>query len=175
MGSVSVLQRTLVSLAVVGFCLPQPALAAGADAGPTPRVIDVALARGGVLLGQVVDSQGTTLATVTVLFFSGDRRVAVAQTDAQGYFAVNGLRGGVYRVVAAGSQTTFRLWTPGHAPPRSRTGILLVGGRDTIRGQMPSFGALGFWLSNPWVLTGAAAAAVAVPIAVHNAQRPSSP
>ncbi len=165
------LRPVLVWAAVLGFCLPQPVLAAGS----TPRVVDVELSRGGELLGQLVDRQGTAMAKQSVTVSSGDRRIAVARTDSSGHFTVVGLRGGVYQVTAADSQTTFRLWAPGSAPPLSKAGILLVGGRETVRGQVPGLGGLKFWLSNPWVLTGAAAVAVAVPIIIHNAQRPSSP
>lgn len=173
MRRVRIIRPALVALAVLGFCLPQPMLAA-VD-GPAPTTGDVALADGGVLLGQVVDRQGASLARVTVSLRGTDGRMAVTETDSGGYFSIGGLRGGAYEVLAAGGRGKFRLWTPGNAPPKSRKGVLVVGGRRTVRGQYPQFGALGFWLSNPWVLAGVAAAAVAVPIAIHNAQRPSSP
>ena len=168
-------QRAIVLLAVLGICLPQPVLAAGIPAGPMPRVADVALSDGGKLIGQVVDPQGAPRAEVTVSVLRDARPVAMAATDANGYFSVVGLRGGVYHVATPDLQATVRLWTPGSAPPASQAGVLLVSGGETVRGQLPGFGALKFWLSNPWVLTGAAAAAVAVPIAIHNSQRPSSP
>lgn len=169
------IQKPLVCLAALGFCLPQSAWAAGVAPGRTPVVVDVELADGGVLLGQVVNGQGRSLARIPVSFWTRDRQIAATQTDANGCFAVGGLRGGVYQVVTTTGQGTFRLWTPGNAPPLARKGALLVVDREVVRGQIPGMGALTFWLSNPWVLAGVVATAVAVPIAINNAQRPSSP
>ena len=175
MKGVGIIRRMLVSLAVLGFCLPQSVLAAGVAADQTSAVVDVALADGGVLLGQVVDPQGMSLERVPVLLRDRDRETATTKTDASGYFAIRGLRGGVYQVVAPNGHGTFRLWAPGTAPPLSQQGALVVTGRETVRGQLPGFGALTFWLSNPWVVAGVVATAVAVQVAIHNAERPSSP
>lgn len=174
MKGVGMVRGVLVSLAVVGFCFPQPLSAAGAVPDQRPVVIDVALMDGGVLLGQVVDPQGASLKGVPVSLRDRDREVAAAKTNDGGFFAVRGLRGGVYQIVAAEGHGAYRLWTPGTAPPSSQQGALVVAGRQTVRGQFGG-GALRFWLANPWVIAGIVATAVAVPVAIHNAQRPSSP
>ena len=164
----------LVSLAVVGFCLPQPLLAAVAAGQPAPDIADVALLDGGVLMGRVVDSQGVSLANVPVSLRSQSLEIAATTTDQSGLFAVRGLRGGVYQIVAAESHQSYRLWAPGMAPPSSQPGALVVAGGQTVRGQF-SPGALGFWLTSPLVVAGIVATAVAIPVALHNADRPSSP
>ncbi len=171
MKCVGVLRGFLVSLAAAGCCLPQTALAAAAAPNRPQLVTDVELRQGGILLGQVVDPQGMPLAKVSVSLQDQAREIARAKTDANGYFAVRGLRGGVYQIVAAEGHGAFRLWTPGHAPPTSHKGALVVAGRQAVRGQC---GVLNFWLSNPWVVAGIVATAVAVPVAVHNAKRPAS-
>ena len=143
-----------------------------------------------------VISQGVPLAKVPVLLqgrdFQGrDREIAQAMTDANGNFAVRGLRGGVSQLAAGGSQEIFRLWKPGTAPPLAREGVLLVVDRRTVRGQCggpqcgvptscgPSPGlckGMSHWLANPWVVTGIVATSVAVPVAIHNSGgRPASP
>ncbi len=192
-----VVKGVLVSLAVVGFCLPQTALAAGASVGRAPIVVDVALTDGGVLYGQVVDPQGSALVKVPVLLRDRDRELARAVTDKNGYFAVRGLRGGVYQLATVGGQGMFRLWKPGSAPPASEQGALLIVQGDTVRGQCESCGEptcgagcdscggargepacgsrLAVWLANPWVVAGIVATAVAVPVAIHNSGRPASP
>lgn len=194
MKGVGIIKRVSVVLAVVGLCLPQAVLAGGEVANRSPAVVDVTLKDGGVLLGQVVDPQGAPLAKVPVSLRDRDREVARTMTDSGGYFAVRGLRGGVYQLVAARGCGEFRLWKPGTAPPGSRQGALLVASRETVRGQGceaascdagagcgcgsgcgSGCGGLSYWLSNPWVVAGIVATAVAVPVAIHNADRPASP
>ena len=167
-----VIRGALASLAVLGLCVPQSAFAAAASVNRAPAVTDVVLMDGGVLVGQVVDPQGVALAKVPVSLRGRDREVARTATDRNGYFAVRGLHTGVYQLVGAKSHRAYRLWTPGNAPPMSQRGALLVAGEDTVRGQA---GSLAFWLANPWVVAGVLATAVAVPVVVHNAERPSSP
>ncbi len=189
MKGMDLVKGVLVSLAAVGFCLPHPVLAASADVDRVPVVTDVGLSSGGVLVGQVVDSQGIALAKVPVSLQGGGREIARAQTDANGYFAVRGLRGGVHQLVTPGAQGTFRLWKSDTAPPLSQEGALLIVDRQMVRGQScepgcePGCGigcgscckGLSYWLANPWVVTGIVATAVAVPVAIHNSGRPSSP
>ena len=181
MTGIRVITGALVALAAVGCCLPQAVLAAGPAAGRTPVLMDVALMDGGVLIGQVVDTQGTALTKVPVSVWDHDREIATTATDGDGYFSVGGLRGGVCRIVAAGVHGPYRLWAPGTAPPVSQPSALLVVGHDTVRAQScgpccgPWGGALNCWLSNPWVVAGVVATAVTVPIAIHNSKRPTSP
>jgi hypothetical protein len=166
-----------ILLATVGVCLPQCALAA--QPVQSPHVIDVALSDGGVMLGQVVDTSGVPKSRVPVALHSGQQQVGVAKTDANGYFAFSGLRGGVYQVVAAEGHGAYRAWTPGTAPPTAQQGALVVAGEDLTRGQC---GRLGCWLSNPWVLAGIIAVAIAVPVGIAAADdddefipRPATP
>ena len=173
MKGVGSITGVLVALAVCGLCLPQPLLAAGATAKRAPIVSDVALANGGVLIGQVVNPQGHSIAKVPVSLRDEQREIAKTETDKNGYFAVRGLRGGVYQIVAAEGQGTYRIWTPGSSPPSAQKGALVVAGSETVRGQLG--GPLSFWLSNPWVVAGVVATAATVPVAIHNSDRPTSP
>ena len=169
----SVLRSILVSLAVVGFCLPQSVLAADTLPQQQPVVVDVALSSGGMLFGQVVDPQGVSLAQIPVSLLSQDREIAAVVTDQNGYFVASGLRDGVYQISTSAGQGTYRLWSPGMAPPSAEQGALIVYGEDTVRGQ---YGPIGHWLSNPWVIAGIVAVAVAVPVAISNSKKsPSSP
>ena len=171
MRSTSVVKWVLVSLAVLGFCLPQPVLAAIGNAESQPVVIDIALMDGGMLVGQVVDTQGAPQVKTPVSLQSQAKQIAVATTDENGYFAVRGLRDGVYEIVAAKGRGVYRLWTPGIAPPSAQRGALVVAGEDAVRGQS----CLRSLFSNPWFIAGFVATAVAVPVAIANSQSPSSP
>jgi len=165
----------MVSLAVVGFCLPQAAFAAEGPSGKAPALIDVALMDGGLLVGQVVNAQGTVLKDTPVSVHRQGQEIAKARTDERGYFAVRGLGGGIYEVRAAEGQGIYRLWAPGQAPPAAQKGVLVVAGRDMVRGQGPLLGHLGMCCGSPLFIAGVVAASIAVPVAVHNSERPRSP
>jgi hypothetical protein len=164
------LKGLAVGLAVLGFCLPEPLLAAGqADAA---SVVDVELqegAQGNVLVGQVTDPQGSAKANVPVVLYAGQRTLAVGRTDGNGRFAFGRLHGGVYQLITEGGQATYRAWTPGTAPPSARDAALVIASDQTVRGQYG--GRLRNWLANPWVIAGIVATAVAIPVALHNAHK----
>jgi len=185
----------LVSL-VAAVCLPR-ALWAGAVTPEQPTVVaDVAMTADGRLVGQVLDGRGSPLAGTRVAILDQGGQAAGATTDAAGYFAVAGLRSGVYQVAAAEGRAFYRVWAPGMAPPGAGQGALVVAGEDLVRGQLGSFlpfggfggrfggfgmGGLSGIFSNPWFAAAAVSASVAAPVAAHNAERnrieslPSSP
>ena len=156
----------VVSLATLGVCLPEVVIAATPQP-QMPAVVDIALADGGVLHGQVVDLQGSGVTGVPVSVKDKDRDVAGTTTTADGRFAVQGLKGGVYQVAAGQGQGVFRLWTSKAAPPSAQKDAI-------VYTQFGSGGGLKMLLANPIVIAGVVATAVAVPIAVANS-RPSSP
>ena len=166
-------QGSMVALAVVGFCLPQSLLAAELEPGSMDVVNDVALFDGGVLVGQVVDSQGLPLSNVSVSVKQGVMVRAMATTNEKGVFHVRGLQGGVYQVIAPGGGGVYRLWTSGSAPPAAQQGMLLVNGGGAAGGRGAMFSRS--MLRDPLIMGGLVATAIAVPIAVHYAGRPSSP
>lgn len=167
----AIFKGLVVSVAVLGICLPQPLLAS-TPVKQSPVVVDVALGQGGVFLGQVVDPNGAVKAKVPVSLRLGDRELAKAKTDTNGYFAFSGLRGGVYQVVTAKGVAAYRVWAERTAPPTAEKGALVVFGQDLMRGQLKCY------LANPWVVAGIVATAVAVPVGIHNSSSttvPSSP
>ena len=172
----------VVCLAVVGFCLPQPLLAAG-QTDRSPTVADVTLQKGpqgNVLLGRVLDQQGALQAGLPVALYGSGQKLAEAKTDGKGFFAFSNLRGGVYQVTAGEeSVTAFRAWTPGTAPPAAQPGALVVTGQDLVRGQhypiRHGLGRLQFWLSHPCVIAGIIATAVIIPVAINNCDKDKEP
>lgn len=181
MKSLGLVKAVAIVVATTGVCVPQ-ALMAAESVARQPIAADVALRDGGVLLGQVVDTQGTAKAGVAVTVHSGDRELAAAKTDAGGYFAFRGLGGGVYRLSAAEGQGLYRVWAPETAPASAGQGALIVAGQDLVRGDFGPGGEVIGWtkfcLSNPWVMAGLVAAAVAIPLALHEADdedEPASP
>jgi len=167
----------LALLAVLGSYLPWPAAAADAVPGAPPPATDVALGQGGLLVGRVVDGQGTPAANVPVsLQTFQNQPLAAVVSDPQGHFAIQGVRGGVYQLVTSQGPGVYRLWAPGTAPPGARPGVTVVMGGDTVRGAPPQ-GGLKAFLTNPWVIGAAVATAIAVPVAVAESRdkSPASP
>ncbi len=177
MKPIRVFQSWAVALATVGFCLPQVAFAAPQSQGSV--VTDVALQNGGVLLGQVLNTSGAPQKDVPVSIRTGKQELGIAKTDANGYFAFSGLRGGTYQVVAADGLGAFRAWAPGTAPSGSQQGALLVAGRDLARGQF-GCGPCGPPCWATLAVPAAIAAAIAIPVTIITAddnddQRPVTP
>lgn len=172
--------RSIAWLAVLGMCLPLPAMAAESHAAEPSTgaaaisVADVELGQGGLLLGQVLDAEAQPLVDSQVTVMAGSQPVATAQTDDNGVFAVTGLRGGMHQLDAGESRQFCRLWSPGTAPPAAESALQMVAGGDTIRGQWGPPPGNGFlqnakvWATNPFVVGGIVAAAVAIPVAIHN-------
>lgn len=166
-----VIHHVAVCLAAVGFCFPQIALAA-TPPNQAPLVTDVRLHKGAVLLGQVVTGEYIPVAGAEVALSSGNQKLATGQTDKGGRFAFFGLRSGVYQVVTADGHGAYRVWTQGTAPPSARPTALIVTGAQTVRGQFGPITVRNL-MANPWVIAGIVATAVAVPVAIHNANRPT--
>jgi hypothetical protein len=165
-----------VILACLGMLLPSWSLqAAGRDVGSRQddstsardaAVIDVALDDGGTLSGQVVDAQGKPVVRTSVAISQLDREVASAVTDRSGHFRVSGLRGGMYRLATGKTMRVYRFWAPGTAPPSVRCGTLVVPNEEQVLGQDQK----GFFqfLRNPWFVGAVVAAAIVLPIVLHD-------
>ena len=150
-----------------------------AAAAPSVAPRDVALRQGGVLLGQIVDAKGVSIAKTQVTLFSGGKEVARTQSDSAGRFAVKGLKGGVYQVASSNNRGIYRLWSAQTAPPSAQRGMMLVSDADLALGQSGSggtFSGIANWVSQHPIMTAAAVgAAIAIPIAVDNNNSPSTP
>jgi len=133
--------------------------------------IDVSLAPGGLFAGQVVNAQGVAESGAEVVLRYQGQDVVRTVTDENGSFAARGLRGGQYEVQVSGGVVHCRLWTDRTAPPAARPSALIVADSDVMNGQ----GGFGSLLSNPFVLAGIVATAVAVPVVVaQNKDEPTS-
>jgi hypothetical protein len=173
------MQQAAVWLAVAGFCVPQVAFAAAPE-NQTPMICDLMLHQGGTMVGQVVDSQGAALAKVPVALRGVAGELASSQTNAKGYFAFSGMKGGVYEVATPAGSGVYRVWSPGGAPPAAQPGALIVAGSETLRGQCcdpcsPCGGVLGFFGKHPLLTATLIAAAIAIPIAVTADDGPKDP
>jgi hypothetical protein len=162
----------IVALTCAGMLMPASVLRAGQPA-ISPAKVDDALAIQDVELGEgqslhgIVRSEGgKPLARTTVTISQMGTEVARTETDAEGKFGFQGLRGGLHVLRAGEGAGLYRLWAEGTAPPHAKQDVAITDA-VTIRGQRP-FKEL--FTSNAFILTSIVVAAIAIPIAVHNAR-----
>lgn len=172
MKNVSILTKALVVVAALGVCFPPAAISATVPVAK-PKVVDVALMNGNVLVGQLVNANGKGVSDAPVVLQGQDRTVVTLKTDKDGVFAVKSVPAGVYRLASNDTQGVYRFWAPKTAPPTAQKGALLVKGDNVARAQHGS--TLRNMLANPWIVGGIVACAIAIPVAIHNADNGDSP
>lgn len=160
-----------VSMACLGAAIPHPVLAAGPVASQVAQqsqIGDVQL-QGGTLSGRIINSDGELLSgSVLKVSNQANQEVVSVVSSQNGEFAVSGLSTGVYQISSGNSQSTIRVWDTQAAPPSAKQDVLFVsGGPLTARGQSRLGG-----LSSTSLLVGGAivAAAIAIPVAIHNSK-----
>jgi hypothetical protein len=163
-------------MAAVNLLLPQLSLQAASPAARPSSVsgvpLDIALAADGRLTGQVLNSEGRPLANepVVVQNINGQTKMQTS-TDAQGRFLVDSIGAGTFQISAQNGCTICRCWTSKAAPPSAKKEVLIVAGNQIERGQKP---ISEFFYSAPVVFGLIVAAAIAIPIAIHNSQDDSA-
>ncbi|MCG6155816.1 carboxypeptidase-like regulatory domain-containing protein [Rubinisphaera margarita] len=135
---VTILKGALASLACLGMAIPSTVMADAKmnQVASKVQIADVAL-NNGVMSGKVVDTQGQNVNGGVVKVSLGSKVVASAVTDANGEFAINDLKSGLYQVSSGESQSVVRLWDGQVAPPAAKSNVLIVQG-NTVRAQCDS-------------------------------------
>lgn len=153
-----IVRGVAVSLAAWAICLPSVVFSA--EQAPALAVVDIAMADGGILHGQVVDLQGGNAVGVPVVVKAQNQSILRTVTSKEGRFEVQNLKGGVYQVAAGEGQGVYRVWSAKAAPPSAqKTAIVYTQhGGSTLKSV----------LTNPIVIAGVVATAIAVPIALAN-------
>ena len=144
-------------------------------------VVDVALQKDGLLRGQVVDKQGQPLAAAEIQLTNG-RKEWRTQADAKGQFQLAGISGATYSLQVGEQILLLRAWAAGTAPPSATDGILFVQDSDVVLAQNCGSPVCGSAvkkakhpLANPWIIGGLVAAAIAIPVAINNADDDDPP
>ncbi|MDH3717434.1 MAG: carboxypeptidase-like regulatory domain-containing protein [Planctomycetota bacterium] len=139
--------RSAIALsAILAVMVNGPFASAAQTVAAASQVADVSLAGGGVLQGQIVTAQGAPATGVSVVVQHSGADVAQTVTDQKGVFKIAGLRGGVHQVLAAGQQSSVRLWSANSAPPVAQPAMLLVANSDdVVRGNHSGLGPGGGW------------------------------
>ena len=138
--------------------------------------VDVTLESNGVLQGYVVDGQGIPAGGVKVQLTSSDGQSVTTLADASGRFGYRGLTGGSYQLETTLGVVQCRVWTAQAAPPRSATTLLVIHDKQWARGQHYAppavngmVGRMKRVMTNPFAVAAIIGAAVAIPVAIHNA------
>ena len=87
-------------------------------------------------------------------------------SDDQGCFSVEPVHGGACHVVSADAASVCRCWAANTAPPSAAEQLTLVSQQRVERGQSPVHE-----LYTPILVSLVVAAAIAIPLAVHNAEK----
>ncbi len=130
-----------------------------------PLAFDVALDRSGSLRGEVRDEQGKLQIDADVVLWQGSRMLQRTRTNERGKFQFTKLRGGEYRIATPDATIACRAWVSTLAPPNARESLLVVANMYSVRGQRPINEVFCF---NPFLMGTIVAAAIAIPIAVHD-------
>ena len=170
------ISRVLVALASAGMLLP-PSIASADEPAIAPAKVnaalaieDVALGEGQSLHGMLLSEDGKSVGGAEVTISQLGKEVARTTTDETGRFGLQGLRGGLHLVRAGQGAGLYRFWAEGTAPPNAHPSVKMVD-QVTVRGQRPF---KEFFTSNAVILTAIVVAAVAIPIAVHDARNDRS-
>jgi len=135
------LKGAAVGLACWGMMVPRANLLAAEPVKKdtkvkvTANIADVTLHKGGVAAGQVVDSQGHTVANLPVSIRHEGKTIVRVKTRKDGTWVAKGLRGGLHQVAVGRDQQVVRLWSPNTAPPTARKLSTLVVSGKVVRGQ----------------------------------------
>ncbi len=109
---------------------------------PAIKARDVSLQSAGVVRGVALNTAAKPIANATVLIQYGPHVVARTKTNADGSFAIRGLRAGVHTVSVGSRSETFRFWTAAAAPPSALKTLAVNGDSGAVRGQqIPPIGA----------------------------------
>lgn len=169
MGISRILTNSAVALACIGM-LAAP-LQASQPRSISRAIADVAIQASGAIEGQVLNVNGIQKAGAMVKVVSRGQVQAQVETDRNGRFRVDNLRGGIYQFQTDHGVTTARVWSQRTAPPAAAHELLIVEQGEVVRGihHGPGHGgAIMNALSNPWVLAGLVALAIALPLALDD-------
>ena len=116
--------------------VPQLAIAAKPQLrAKEPMLTDIALQRGGILVGRVVAKKGALSEKQTIVIRQNNKLVAEVTTGKNGQFMVKGLQGGIYEIASNQRSGNFRAWAEDTAPPSAKQFALLIDSDEVVRGQ----------------------------------------
>ena len=104
-------------------------------AGAKGVIKDIELSADGTLYGQTAASHGRPIADAVVQLRYQGMPVAATKSNADGRFAISGVRGGAHEVVIGAVRSPVRLWANGTAPKGATPGLVIATNATVVRGQ----------------------------------------
>ncbi len=104
-------------------------------AGAKGIIKDIELSADGTLYGQIAAAQGRPVADAVVQLRYQGVAVAATKSNAEGRFAISGVRGGAHEVAVGALRSPVRLWAKGTAPKGAKTGLVITSKQTVVRGQ----------------------------------------
>ncbi|MEQ8835464.1 MAG: hypothetical protein RID07_01520, partial [Lacipirellulaceae bacterium] len=94
---------------------------------------------------------------------------------ARGEFRFDNVATGSYQLQVGKQLKPCRVWKQAAAPPKANQGVMLISGEQIVRGQTycgspvaAGYGGFKEAMTHPLVVAGVVAAAIAIPVAIHN-------
>lgn len=131
------------------------------------EVVDIALTKDGRLSGVVVSPQGRPVAKSRVLLRKQGKTVAKTASGKRGAFTFSKVRSGTYELETRAGICRCRIWTNRAAPPAAVPAVMIVDGQELVRGQ---HSMSEFFTGDPLLLGSVVAAAIIIPIAIHESR-----
>ena len=137
--------KTLCAIALVTL-IAQLSDAATPNSKPSkPMLTDIALQKGGVLVGRLTGKKGQLRGQQKIVIRQNGQLIEEVTTGKNGQFKVKGLRGGIYEIASEHGVGGFRAWSAGTAPPSAKQFAVLIDSNEVVRGQwgwIPTPGAI---------------------------------
>ncbi|MDG2380263.1 MAG: hypothetical protein P8N76_01175 [Pirellulaceae bacterium] len=165
-----------IGFALFSLILPTHVVAQAPKApAKRPQVHDIQLNAQGKLRVVVVDGQGQRIPQSQIKLtrddFSASPQSTLGVTNNRGEHTFQKLAGGIYRLETDQGICMCRLWTKAAAPPSASQSLLIVNDTRIARGQRP---IREIFRSDPILMTALVAAAIAIPLAIHQSKDKSS-
>lgn len=114
---------------------PAPTAASGKSQRAKTRIIDVELAKGGTLNGEVINGKKASVTKAVVSVRTAKEEVGRSLSNESGQFSVEKVPAGTFYIVAGTGHGVYRLWKNGTAPKKALRQIRIVSDRTVVRAQ----------------------------------------
>jgi hypothetical protein len=135
-----------------------------------PVIHDIRLDLNGTLHGKLIDLEGRPVIEETLELIREGQIIATTASDQDGRFQFAPGSTGVYQIHWGQTMVVCRAWSEAAAPPVAKRQLVVLAAPSLVRGQQPAREIF----RNPLFIGLLVAAAIAIPVAIHNS-RSSSP
>jgi hypothetical protein len=136
-----------------------------------PIIHDIRLDPQGTMHGRLLNLEGRPVIEETLELIREGETITQAMSDSDGRFQFSPVSTGIYQIQWKSSMVICRVWTDAVAPPVAKDKLVVLDVAPLVRGQRPAREIF----HNPLFLGLFVAAAIAIPIAVHQSRSDRPP